>query len=142
MSNGEGIGRPTPLWSDNPAAKDLLGFVDIAAPALEALARERLDPVTVGVVGWWGSGKSTILGLIEGALREQEDVVVVDTRPWEYEPSTDPKATLIAEVLSALHARAEASHTLSQDIKDRFQKLAGRSAGPRQSRSLRTRRCR
>ena len=65
MSNGEVIVRPTPLWSDNPAARDLLGFADIAAPALEALARERLDPVTVGVVGWWGSGKSTILGLIE-----------------------------------------------------------------------------
>src|SRR6266498_2331928 len=69
MSNGEVIVRPTPLWSDNPAARDLLGFADIAAPALEALARERLDPVTVGVVGWWGSGKSTILGLIERALR-------------------------------------------------------------------------
>jgi energy-coupling factor transporter ATP-binding protein EcfA2 len=126
MSNGEVIARPTPLWSDNPAARDLLGFADIAAPALEALARERLDPVTVGVVGWWGSGKSTILGLIERALREQKGVVVVGTRPWEYDPSTDPKATLIAEVLAALHARAEASKTLSQDIKDRFQKLAGR----------------
>jgi ABC-type oligopeptide transport system ATPase subunit len=126
MSNGGVIARPTPLWSDNPAARDLLGFADIAAPALEALARERLDPVTVGVVGWWGSGKSTILGLIERALREQEGVVVVDTRPWEYDPATDPKATLIAEVLAALHARAEASKTLSQDIKDRFQKLAGR----------------
>jgi energy-coupling factor transporter ATP-binding protein EcfA2 len=126
MSNGEAIARPTPLWSDNPAARDLLGFADIAAPALEALARERLDPVTVGVVGWWGSGKSTILGLIERALREQEGAVVVDTRPWEYDPATDPKATLIAEVLAALHARAKASKTLSQDIKDRFQMLAGR----------------
>lgn len=119
-------GSSTPLWSDNPSAVDLLGFADIAAPALEALGRERLDPVTVGVIGWWGSGKSTILGLIERRLREQEGVLVVDTRPWEYDPATDPKATLIAEVLTVLHQRAEQSKTLGDDVKERFRKLAGR----------------
>lgn len=118
---------PTPLWSDNPASRDLLGFADIAAPALEALAREKLDPVTVGVVGWWGSGKSTILRLIETSLRGGDSgVVVVDTRPWEYDPATDPKATLIAEVLMALQARASESKTLGQDVKEQFAKLAAR----------------
>lgn len=118
---------PTPLWSDNPAERDLLGFSDIATPALEALDREKLDPVTVGIVGWWGSGKSTILKLIERELRESgEGVVVVDTRPWEYDPATDPKATLIAEVLAALQARASEGKTLSTDVKERFAKLAGR----------------
>ncbi|MBA2295953.1 MAG: AAA family ATPase [Actinobacteria bacterium] len=124
----EAVGpSPTPLWSDNPASRDLLGFADIAAPALEALAREKLDPVTIGVVGWWGSGKSTILRLIETSLREPGGgIVVVDTRPWEYDPATDPKATLIAEVLTALQARASESKTLGQDVKEQFAKLAGR----------------
>jgi KAP family P-loop domain len=118
---------PTPLWSDNPAERDVLGFSDIAAPALEALRREKLDPVTVGVIGWWGSGKSTILKVIEQALREDGDgIVVVETRPWEYDPATDPKATLIAEVLGALQAKAAASKTLTEDVKARFEKLAGR----------------
>ena len=116
----------TPLWSDNPSAVDLLGFADIAAPALEALGRERLDPVAVGIVGWWGSGKSTILNLIEAELRGREGVLVVSTRPWEYDPATDPKATLIAEVLNVLHQRAEGSATLKDEVKERFKKLAGR----------------
>jgi hypothetical protein len=116
----------TPLWSDNPSAVDLLGFGDIAAPALEALGRDRLDPVAVGIVGWWGSGKSTILGLIEHELVQQEGVLVVSTRPWEYDPATDPKATLIAEVLTVLHERAEASKTLGDEMKERFKRLAGR----------------
>lgn len=125
MSDAEGT--PTPLWSDNPAERDLLGFSDIAAPALEALDREKLDPVTVGVVGWWGSGKSTILKVIERSLRQRGGgVVVVETRPWEYDPATDPKATLIAEVLAALQARATETTTLSDDVKERFAKLAGR----------------
>ena len=116
----------TPLWSDNPSAVDLLGFADIAAPALEALGRDRLDPVAVGIVGWWGSGKSTILNLIEAELRGREGVLVVSTRPWEYDPATDPKATLIAEVLNVLHQRAEGSATLKDEVKERFKKLAGR----------------
>jgi KAP family P-loop domain len=120
------IAPATPLWSDNPSAVDLLGFADIAAPALEAVGRDRLDPVAVGIVGWWGSGKSTILGLIERELSRQEGVLVVSTRPWEYDPATDPKATLIAEVLTVLHQRAEGSATLTVELKDRFKKLAGR----------------
>lgn len=71
---GQPEATPTPLWSDNPSECDLLGFSHIGAPALEALDREKLDPVAVGVVGWWGSGKSTILKLIERDLRET---------PWE-----------------------------------------------------------
>ncbi len=126
VAEGGGAHTPTPLWSDNPAARDLLGFADIGAPALEALAREKLDPVTVGVIGWWGSGKSTVLKLIETALRAQEGVVVVDTRPWEYDPATDPKATLIAEVLLALQARAAGDKTLRDDVKEQFAKLARR----------------
>lgn len=116
---------PTPLWSDNPAERDLLGFSDIAAPALEALDRKKLDPVTVGrrLVG---SGKSTILKVIERSLRERGAGVVVETRPWEYDPATDPKATLIAEGLAALQVRAAETKTLMDDVKERFAKLAGR----------------
>jgi hypothetical protein len=93
---------PTPLWADNPATNDLLGFADIAEPILEAVGREKLDPVAVGVFGDWGSGKSTVLELIRERLAADQGVVVVYTRPWEYDPNTDPKATLIAEVLQAV----------------------------------------
>jgi hypothetical protein len=105
---------------------DLLGFADIAAPALEALGRDRLDPVAVGIVGWWGSGKSTILGLIEQDLRAKEDVLVVSTRTWEHDPATAPKATLIGEALTVLHQSAERSKTLGDEIEERFKRLAAR----------------
>jgi KAP family P-loop domain len=61
-------------------------------------------------VGWWGSGKSTILKLIERSLCERggEGVSVLETRPWEHDPATDPKAMLIADVLTALQVRGGA----------------------------------
>ena len=36
------------LWDDNPSDVDLLGFVDVAAPVLEAIRRDDLDPTILG----------------------------------------------------------------------------------------------
>lgn len=120
----------TPLWADNPTADDLLGFEDIAEPLLEALRRDRLDPVALGVFGDWGSGKTTVLEIIRKRLAEDPSVVVVYTRPWEYDPNTDPKATLIAEVLTAVRTRVEdedgSLDRLGEEVVKRFKRLASR----------------
>ncbi len=120
----------TPLWSDNPSDLDLLGFTDVTAPIAEAVLRDKLDPVTVGIEGDWGSGKSSILAILGKQLREDATVVVISTHPWEYDPATDPKATLIAEVLNAVRAEAirrkGGLEQLSDDVRDRFKSLARR----------------
>jgi KAP family P-loop domain len=120
----------TPLWADNPTALDLLGFADVTAPIAEAVLRDKLDPVTVGIEGDWGSGKSSILAILGKQLDEDPTVVVIPTHPWEYDPSTDPKATLIAEVLNAVREAEEAREggweKLSDNVKARFTSLARR----------------
>ena len=112
-----------PLWPDNPTSEDLLGFSDVASPIVEALKRDRLDPVALGVFGDWGSGKTTVLELVKDQL-DDKSIVVVYTRPWEYDPATDPKATLIGEVLIAV--RDAAGDAAKGPLKDRFAKLAKR----------------
>jgi hypothetical protein len=114
------------LWPDNPTALDLLGFEDIAAPVLEAIARERLDPVAVGVFGDWGSGKTTVLEIINEQLKTQPDTLVAYTRPWEYDPTLDARATLITEVLEVVRVKAEADKGFWTKSKDKFEKLAER----------------
>jgi hypothetical protein len=120
----------TPLWSDNPTALDLLGFADITAPIAEAVLRDKLDPVTVGIEGDWGSGKSSILGILGRELRADSTAVVIPTHPWEYDPATDPKATLIAEVLNAVRKEAAEREggwdKLSEGVQKRFKSLARR----------------
>jgi hypothetical protein len=121
---------PTPLWSDNPTALDLLGFADVTAPIAEAVLRDKLDPVTVGIEGDWGSGKSSILAILGEQLEDDKTVVVIPTHPWEYDPATDPKATLIGEVLNAVRNEAAEREggwdKLSDKVKSRFKSLARR----------------
>lgn len=127
----------TPLWPDSPTDEDLLGFADIAAPIGDAIQRERLDPVALGVFGDWGSGKTTVLKLVgkqfpepaEGHERKEDEpgtVLVVWTQPWEYDPVLDPKATLIDEVLAAVEAEVSKNEGLAEKLKGRFEDLRKR----------------
>jgi hypothetical protein len=119
------ITDPFPLWADNPSSRDLLGFGEVADPIIQAVKRDRLDPVAVGLIGPWGSGKSTVLSLIESRLTDKT-IVVVRTYPWEYDPSLDVKATLIGDVLQTIRLTAEAEKGAEQALIDIAKRLARR----------------
>ncbi len=93
------------LWDDNPSLVDLLGFDAVVVPVLQAISSPALDPVTIGIHGPWGGGKSTVLGLIAKALADDPTCLVVRTDPWEYDDYSDVKGAVIAEVLGALDER-------------------------------------
>src|SRR5947207_12173691 len=116
--------RPYPRWADTPSARDLLGYEDIAAAVVDAIRREGLDPVAIGVFGSWGSGKSTILELVAASL--PKNAITVRVRPWEYDKADDPKALLIAEVLEQLEKALGARGRLEVGTKKTLRDLAGR----------------
>jgi predicted KAP-like P-loop ATPase len=125
------------LWDDNPTALDLLGFSTVASPVLAALQTPELDPLTIGIHGPWGSGKSTVLKLLESQLGK--NYVVVPTSPWEYEDHDDVKGTLIGEVLDALGTRAKGNQGWAENARTRLQisqkGSAGRESGWRSRRA-------
>lgn len=96
------MGMSFPLWADDPALDDLLGFDAVSQPVVEAARRDGLLPVTIGVYGPWGSGKSTVLSGVRKSLGFNRSVVVVPVNPWEYDAGVDVKAELIGEILTAL----------------------------------------
>lgn len=91
------------MWSDNETRTDLLGF-DFLVDSLEVVLTEpRLLPVTVGVLGDWGSGKTSLLYMV--ADRLSDEYVVVPFSPWRYEAYEDVKAALMEAVLTKLEPR-------------------------------------
>ncbi len=124
--------KPVQLWSDEPSLVDLLAFGAVAETAVEAVLDDALDPIALGVSGPWGSGKSTVLKLIEAELasrsaaNEDERVLVVGTDPWGYDPDVGAKATLILEVLNALAAELERHGGVPGAVEGALKKLAKR----------------
>ena len=93
------------MWADNETRVDLLGF-DYLVDSLEVVLTEpRLLPVTVGVLGDWGSGKSSLLRMVADRLNQSTDYVVVPFSPWRYEAYEDVRAALMEAVLSAVAER-------------------------------------
>lgn len=119
-----------PLWSDDPAGIDLLSFDAVAETLADALLDDRLDPVALGLSGSWGSGKTTVLGLVaqelDRRMTNDQKVLVVQTDPWRYDPATGVKESLIAEVLGALGREVATSATATDKAKNLLARLGRR----------------
>ena len=120
------------LWPDDPSETDLLSFDAVAATVADALLDPLLDPVALGLSGRWGSGKSTVLALVEQELDRrgsaEKKVLVIRTEPWRYDPATGAKESLIGEVLAALAAEVEKSRTTVEGAKRAAKKLIAKLA--------------
>ncbi len=118
------------LWSDEPSPTDLLSFGAVAATVTDALLDERLNPVALGLSGAWGSGKTTVLGLVHQELDARNSpeatVIVVPTDPWRYDPATGAKESLISEVLDRLSNEVERTEDKGDKAKKLIKRLVGR----------------
>lgn len=65
------------LWPDHEADADLLGFSHFADAIVSCMTPGRLLPATIGVFGDWGSGKSSLLNMVESKLGSAEGTLVL-----------------------------------------------------------------
>lgn len=123
--------KPSGLWSDEPTRDDLLSFDAVAGTVVDAVLDDVLDPLAIGVSGAWGSGKTTILRLIEADLAtrplpEGQQALVVPTDPWRYDPSVGAKETLIGEVLGSLSSQIKDTEGTTGQARKLLTKLKNR----------------
>jgi hypothetical protein len=95
------------MWSDNEAAVDLLNVEHLVGAVLRVVKDDRLDPVTVGVFGDWGSGKSSVIQLLRQRIAAEPDLLVVYFNGWRFEGYEDAKAALASTVLEQIQEEAE-----------------------------------
>ena len=87
------------MWSDRESELDLLNVQHLVA-AVEATVRaDHLLPVTVGVFGDWGSGKSTVMNLARETLDKDEEILCVHFNGWLFEGYEDAKAAILGTIL-------------------------------------------
>ncbi|WP_370176387.1 KAP family P-loop NTPase fold protein [Leeuwenhoekiella palythoae] len=108
------------MWSDNETTEDLLGFKVHSDLISEVINDAELLPITMGVFGDWGSGKSSILKILSDQLRQEEDgTFVLYFNGWLFEGYDDAKAALLESIIKEF----EENKRFGPEIKQKAKKL-------------------
>lgn len=111
------------ILADNETRVDLLNNEAIAATIVE-LMRARPDrPVTIGVHGDWGAGKSSILEMIEAGLEEDEKVLCLKFNGWRFQGFEDAKIALIEGIVDGLIEKRPALTKAADAVKDILRRI-------------------
>lgn len=105
------------MWSDNETDRDLLGFKVHADLIQSVITNERILPVSVGVFGDWGSGKSSIMKMLEQELNAdgQDDTACLYFNGWAFEGYDDAKAALIEDILIKLKENKKFGYKIADE---------------------------
>ena len=76
------------MWNDIETDDDLLNFSVVADAAANMIIENKFQPVSIGISGSWGIGKSSMLKLIEKSIEAQkgaEKYICLTFDAWRYQ---------------------------------------------------------
>lgn len=102
------------MWSDNETTEDLLGF-QVHADLIRSIVTDpEMLPVTIGIFGDWGSGKTSVMRMLERSFdpnnheggsekRQQcEKIACLYFNGWQFEGYDDAKSAILSSILLQL----------------------------------------
>lgn len=108
------------MWLDNETNRDFLNFKAVANTVAELIIQANTKPISIGVCGGWGIGKSSMVRLIADALHERasDQFLFVDFNAWLYQGYDDARAALIDVIARTLVTYGEETKTGLEKAKE------------------------
>lgn len=111
------------ILTDNETKVDLLNNEAIASTIIGLLRAKPDHPVTIGVHGDWGAGKSSVLEMIEAGFSDQGDVLCLKFNGWRFQGFEDAKIALIEGIVTGLVEKRPALKQAAVAVKDVFRRI-------------------
>ena len=114
------------LLNDTEAKVDLLNFTATANAVAAMIRSSEDDPLSIGVFGDWGSGKSSLIRMIKNSLANGEggaNYLFIDFNAWLYQGFDDAKMALLQRVSEVLEAKVKDNQSLYEKIKVLFRRI-------------------
>jgi predicted KAP-like P-loop ATPase len=95
-----------PIGETGSLAKDGLNFQKYAE-VLGEVAINTTGPFTIGIFGEWGTGKTSLMKLIEGYLSRNKSIATIWFNAWRFEKEDEPLFPLIATIIREIEKNSE-----------------------------------
>ena len=100
------------MWHDVETTEDLLNFTVVADTAAQLVRESAGQPLSIGVSGSWGTGKSSLVKMIGDSLEKADgddgnNYVFLEFNAWLYQGYDDARMALLQTVAEKLLAEAE-----------------------------------
>ena len=112
------------ILSDNETKVDMLNNRAIAKTVADVIRECDNRPISIGVHGDWGAGKSSILAMVEDDLKSKttdknNNVVCIRFNGWQHQGFEDAKIALMSAIVSELSKNEK----FSKKAEETFKKL-------------------
>lgn len=118
------------MWIDNASDIDMLSYKPFAELLYRIVDNKRMNPLTIGLYGSWGAGKSTILKLTEKIIDEKKSdsgkkIICVNINSWMFEGYDDAKCALMESLLRNIEDNKtfEKESKIKTKIKELFKRV-------------------
>lgn len=103
------------MWHDVETATDLLNFTVVAETAAQLIRDSGGQPLSIGISGNWGTGKSSLVKMVGASLQKdetsKEKYIFLDYNAWLYQGYDDARMALLQTVSDKLVSEAEQRET-------------------------------
>lgn len=111
------------ILTDNETSIDLLNNEAIAITIIDLLRKRPDRPLTIGIHGDWGAGKSSVLEMIEAGFVSDDKVLCLKFNGWRFQGFEDAKIALIEGIVTGLVENRPALTKAAITVKDVFNRI-------------------
>jgi predicted KAP-like P-loop ATPase len=105
------------MWNDIETTNDLLNFRIVADTAAQLIRDSGNEPLSIGISGSWGSGKSSLVKMIGKSLNSEgeseQKYLFLEFNAWLYQGFDDAKMALLQSVSDMLLEEAKKQETVT-----------------------------
>lgn len=128
------------MWHDNETTVDYLNFGVVADACASLLRQSRGEPISIGVSGGWGAGKSSLVKMIAARLEHplaqpqpettgthmsfsEHQYVVITFNPWLYQDFESARSALLQIVGDEVLKLAKGNEPLQKKALDLLKRI-------------------
>ncbi|XZI17055.1 Qat anti-phage system ATPase QatA [Clostridium perfringens] len=105
------------IISDNETKIDMINNRAVAKTVVELIKESKERPISIGIHGDWGAGKSSVLEMVEDEFGCENDIECIKFNGWKYQGFEDAKIALMSAIVSTLIEKRKLSEVCADKVK-------------------------